>query len=123
MTNLLLLGFLPSGSEWVIIALLIMLLFGGKKIPELMKGLGKGVKSFKDGVNEAKEEINKAKDDIEEPASKNINHCISPSQYDFIVVSGVPPPITTAKSFINFVSHSPLNSGNLKWGTLPIIFL
>ena len=64
MTNLLLLGFLPSGSEWVIIALLILLLFGGKKIPELMKGL-------KDGVNEAKEEINKAKDDIEEPASKN----------------------------------------------------
>ena len=71
MTNLLLLGFLPSGSEWVIIALLILWLFGGKKIPELMKGLGKGVKSFKDGVNEAKEEINKAKDDIEEPASKN----------------------------------------------------
>lgn len=71
MTNLLLLGFLPSGSEWVIIALLILLLFGGKKIPELMKGLGKGVKSFKDGLNEAKEEINKAKDDIEEPASKN----------------------------------------------------
>ena len=71
MTNLLLLGFLPSGSEWVIIALLILLLFGGKKIPELMKGLGKGVKSFKDGVNEAKEDINKAKDDIEEPASKN----------------------------------------------------
>ena len=70
MTNLLLLGFLPSGSEWVIIALLILLLFGGKKIPELMKGLGKDVKSFKDGVNEAKEEINKAKEDIEEPASK-----------------------------------------------------
>ena len=70
MTNLLLLGFLSSGSEWVIIALLILLLFGGKKIPELMKGLGKGVKSFKDGVNEAKEEINKAKEDIEEPASK-----------------------------------------------------
>ena len=71
MTNLLLLGFLPSGSEWVLIALFILLLFSGKKIPELMKGLGKGVKSFKDGVNEAKEEINKAKDDIEEPASKN----------------------------------------------------
>lgn len=42
--------------------------FGGKKIPELMRGLGKGVKSFKDGVNEAKEEINKAKDEIDEPA-------------------------------------------------------
>ena len=59
MTNLLLLGFLPSGSEWIIIAVIILLLFGGKKIPELMKGLGKGVKSFKEGVNEAKEEINK----------------------------------------------------------------
>ncbi len=68
MTNLLLLGFLPSGSEWIIIALVILLLFGGKKIPELMRGLGKGVKSFKDGVNEAKEEINKAKDEIDEPA-------------------------------------------------------
>ena len=64
----LLLGFLPSGSEWLIIALVILLLFGGKKIPELMRGLGKGVKSFKDGVNEAKEEINKAKDEIDAPA-------------------------------------------------------
>ena len=62
MTNLLLLGFLPSGSEWIIIALVILLLFGGKKIPELMRGLGK------DGVNEAKEEINKAKDEIDAPA-------------------------------------------------------
>ena len=52
------------------------------------------------------------------PISEGVNHCISPSQYDFIVVSGVPPPITTAKSFINFVFHSPVNSGNLKWGTL-----
>ena len=67
MTNLLLLGFLPSGSEWIIIALVILLLFGGKKIPELMRGLGKGVKSFKDGVNEAKEEINKAKDELDKP--------------------------------------------------------
>ena len=48
MTNLLLLGFLPSGSEWIIIALVILLLFGGKKIPELMRGLGKGVKSLKE---------------------------------------------------------------------------
>ena len=57
MTNLLLLGFLPSGSEWIIIALVILLLFGGKKIPELMKGLGKGVKSFKDGLNEVEKDI------------------------------------------------------------------
>ena len=49
---------------------MILLLFGGKKIPELMRGLGKGVKSFKEGVNEAKEEINKAKDELDEPASQ-----------------------------------------------------
>lgn len=57
--NLLLLAFLPSGSEWIIILLVVLLLFGGKKIPELMRGLGKGIKSFKEGVNEAKEEIDK----------------------------------------------------------------
>lgn len=74
MTNLLLLGFLPtSGSEWIIIALVILLLFGGKKIPELMRGLGKGVKSFKDGVNEAKEEINKAKDELDKPVDPSKN--------------------------------------------------
>lgn len=39
-------------SEIIIIALVVLLLFGGKKIPELMRGLGKGVKSFKDGMNE-----------------------------------------------------------------------
>ena len=70
MTNLFLLGFMPSGSEWIIILLVILLLFGGKKIPELMRGLGKGVKSFKEGVNEAKEEINKAKEEIDEPENK-----------------------------------------------------
>ena len=67
MTNLLLLGFLARGSEWIIIALVILLLFGGKKIPELMRGLGKGVKSFKEGVNEAKDEINKAKEEVDKP--------------------------------------------------------
>lgn len=44
-------------SEIVIIALIVLLLFGGKKIPELMKGLGKGVKSFKDGLNEVEKDI------------------------------------------------------------------
>ena len=58
MTNFCWLG-LPGGSEWIIILLVVLLLFGGKKIPELMKGLGKGVKSFKEGVKEAKEEIEK----------------------------------------------------------------
>ena len=51
-------------TEIIIIALIVLLLFGGKKIPELMRGLGKGVRSFKDGVNgvedeEKKEEVKK----------------------------------------------------------------
>ena len=55
---------LPLGviGPWqvVIIALVILLLFGGKKIPELMKCLGKGVKSFKEGMNEIEDQINQA---------------------------------------------------------------
>ena len=50
----------------VIIALVILLLFGGKKIPELMKGLGKGVKSFKEGLDEVDEQVNQADKKVRE---------------------------------------------------------
>ena len=43
--------------QWVIIALVIILLFGGKKIPELMRGLGKGMKEFKKGMNDVENDI------------------------------------------------------------------
>ena len=46
-------------QEILIIALIILLLFGGKKIPELMRGLGKGVKSFKEGMNDLEEKSDK----------------------------------------------------------------
>ncbi len=46
-------------QEILIIALIILLLFGGKKIPELMRGLGKGVKSFKEGMNDPEEKTDK----------------------------------------------------------------
>ncbi|MBP3373547.1 MAG: twin-arginine translocase TatA/TatE family subunit [Bacteroidaceae bacterium] len=54
--HLLFIGNLGTG-EIIIIALVVLLLFGGKKIPELMRGLGKGVKSFKDGMNDLEKEI------------------------------------------------------------------
>ena len=57
MNNLLFLGNIGTG-EIILIALVVLLLFGGKKIPELMKGLGKGVKSFKDGMNEIEKDLN-----------------------------------------------------------------
>lgn len=44
-------------GEILIVALVVLLLFGGKKIPELMRGLGKGVKSFKDGMNDVRKEL------------------------------------------------------------------
>ena len=53
-----------GGWEIIIIALIVLLLFGGKKIPELMKGLGKGVKSFKEGMKEVEEDVNEIKKDI-----------------------------------------------------------
>ena len=59
MNTLVLLPLAIHGWEWLVIALVILLLFGGKKIPELMRGLGKGVKSFKDGLKEVDEEIKK----------------------------------------------------------------
>ena len=51
--------------EWVIIALVVLLLFGGKKIPELMRGLGKGVKNFKEGMKEVENDVNEIKKGIE----------------------------------------------------------
>ena len=56
MNYLLLLG--PLGTpEIIIIAIIVLLLFGGKKIPELMKGLGKGIKNFKEGVKGIEDDI------------------------------------------------------------------
>lgn len=47
---------MPSATELIIIAVVILLLFGGRKIPELMRGLGKGVKEFKEATNEEGEQ-------------------------------------------------------------------
>ncbi|MBP6454293.1 twin-arginine translocase TatA/TatE family subunit [Bacteroidales bacterium MB20-C3-3] len=62
MNHLLFLGSIGA-TEIIIIALIVVLLFGGKKIPELMKGIGKGVKSFKDGVKGVEDEINSSDND------------------------------------------------------------
>ena len=51
-------------TEIIVIALIVLLFFGGKKIPELMRGLGKGVKSFKAGMREVEDEVNEIKKDL-----------------------------------------------------------
>ena len=61
------LAFLNLGTgEIILIVAVILLLFGGKKIPELMRGLGKGVKSFKQGMNEVEDELKKPLEDLDD---------------------------------------------------------
>jgi sec-independent protein translocase protein TatA len=55
---------MPGGWEWVVILLVVVVLFGGKKIPELAKGLGKGIKNFKDEMKDV------SSDSDEEPLKK-----------------------------------------------------
>ncbi len=56
MFNILFMG-MPGLPEWIIIVVVILLLFGGKKIPELMRGLGSGIREFNDAKSKVKDEI------------------------------------------------------------------
>jgi len=64
--SILLLG-LPGGMEWILILLAVLLLFGGRKIPELMKGLGSGIREFNNAKNDVKKHI---EDGMKEENSK-----------------------------------------------------
>ncbi|MDY6302583.1 MAG: twin-arginine translocase TatA/TatE family subunit [Bacteroidales bacterium] len=65
------LGFFNLGTgEVILIVAIILLLFGGRKIPELMRGLGKGVKSFKQGMNEIEDEIKKPVEELDNKDKK-----------------------------------------------------
>ena len=68
--NSILLLFNLGTGEIVIIALVVLLLFGGRKIPELMKGLGKGVRGFKEGLNDIQDEINRPVNELDELDAK-----------------------------------------------------
>jgi sec-independent protein translocase protein TatA len=48
---------MPGGTEWILIVLAILILFGGKKIPEFMRGIGKGIREFNDAKSSVKKEI------------------------------------------------------------------
>ncbi|MDQ6845399.1 MAG: twin-arginine translocase TatA/TatE family subunit [Bacteroidota bacterium] len=54
---------MPGGSEWILILLVVLLFFGGKKIPDLMRGIGKGVREFNDAKESVKNEINAGMND------------------------------------------------------------
>lgn len=67
MNSILLFG-MPGGTEWILILLVVLLLFGGKKIPELMKGLGSGIREFNNAKNDVKDKI---KEGMNEESQKN----------------------------------------------------
>jgi sec-independent protein translocase protein TatA len=61
----------PGGWEWVIIALVVLLLFGAKRIPELARGLGQGIREFKGAVDGAKQELDDAAETITSDSDKS----------------------------------------------------
>jgi len=69
---------MPGGTEWIIIGLVVLLLFGAKRLPELARGLGKSIKEFKRATSEVEEDIKKA---MEEDASKK-QESVSSSKED-----------------------------------------
>lgn len=56
---------MPGGSEWILIVLAVLILFGGRKIPEFMRGLGKGIREFNDAKDNVKKEIEEGLNDKE----------------------------------------------------------
>ena len=64
------LGWVPTGSEWIIILLVVVLLFGAKKLPELARGLGRSLGEFKKAKRDFDREMNEASKEDKEPAEK-----------------------------------------------------
>ncbi len=64
---------MPGGSEWILILLVVLLFFGGKKIPDLMRGIGRGVREFNDAKTNVKNEIEEGMKEKDAREKEKIN--------------------------------------------------
>jgi sec-independent protein translocase protein TatA len=69
---------MPGGSEWILIIVVVLLMFGGKKIPELMRGLGRGIREFNDAKSNVKKEIEEGISEKEVKASQTTSTTSAP---------------------------------------------
>ena len=64
-------GFIPSGSEWIIILLIVLIIFGGSRLPGLFKALGQGVKEFRDASKDESKDAKQEPEKLEEPQAND----------------------------------------------------
>ncbi|HKP32124.1 MAG TPA: twin-arginine translocase TatA/TatE family subunit [Chitinophagaceae bacterium] len=69
LNSLILLLSMPGGTEWILIILAVLILFGGRKIPEFMRGIGRGIREFNDAKSNVKKEIEDGMNDKENKTS------------------------------------------------------
>ncbi|MGB8194934.1 MAG: twin-arginine translocase TatA/TatE family subunit [Chitinophagaceae bacterium] len=65
---------MPGGTEWILIILAVLILFGGRKIPEFMRGLGRGIREFNDAKSNVKKEIEDGMNETEKKSSSATTH-------------------------------------------------
>ena len=78
--NTLLMISMPGGTEWILIILAVLILFGGRKIPEFMRGLGKGIREFNDAKSNVKKEIEEGMNerDVKETSRDKASTTVQP---------------------------------------------
>lgn len=77
-SNTLLMISMPGGTEWILIILAVLILFGGRKIPEFMRGLGKGIREFNDAKSNVKKEIEEGMHDKDRQPEKQASSQVQP---------------------------------------------
>jgi sec-independent protein translocase protein TatA len=77
--NSLLMISMPGGTEWILIILAVLILFGGRKIPEFMRGLGRGIREFNDAKSNVRKEIEEGMNETKEtPREKSSSTTVQP---------------------------------------------